>query len=262
MDEAIAARDGAIHEMGERFADVEAKIAEGIELIESQAVQLVGRQARIDELERIADRLAERLVGRERELERAREEIERLRSEAEHRVEALARIAEDLEGVRAQARGQATRIRLKALRDAAELTDRISELAKRPAGMRERLITAIEEALERLGAGDEEAGAFPAEENGSADREPGELFQGLVQVEIGPLSDFSQLVRFEDAAGAIGATSEISVRRFTRGRATLDLKLAQPVELLRELEERAPFEFRIRDTRSDRVILDVDDEER
>ncbi len=76
----------------------------------------------------------------------------------------------------------------------------------------------------------------------------------------GPLDDFSQLVGFEDAAGAIAATSEISVRRFTRGRATLEMKLAEPVELLRELEERAPFEFRVRDRRFDRLVLDVDAE--
>jgi hypothetical protein len=99
-----------------------------------------------------------------------------------------------------------------------------------------------------------------AESNGHVPRAPGDVFQGMVEVEVGPLSDFSQLLGFEDAAGAIGATSEISVTRFTRGRATLEVKLAEPVELLRELEERAPFEFRVRDTRSDRVVLDVDDE--
>jgi hypothetical protein len=35
-----------------------------------------------------------------------------------------------------------------------------------------------------------------------------------------------------------------------------------PVELLRELEERAPFEFKVRDTRGDGVILDVDEDGR
>jgi hypothetical protein len=88
------------------------------------------------------------------------------------------------------------------------------------------------------------------------------LFEGRIEVEIGPLDDFSQLVGFEDAAGAIGATSEISVKRFTRQRATLEMRLAEPVALLRELEERAPFEFRVRDTRSDRVVLDVDEDQR
>ena len=77
---------------------------------------------------------------------------------------------------------------------------------------------------------------------------------------MGPLSDFSQLVGFEDAANGIGATSEISVKRFTQGRATLELNLCEPVELLRELEDRAPFEFQVRDTREDRVVLDLDGE--
>jgi hypothetical protein len=33
------------------------------------------------------------------------------------------------------------------------------------------------------------------------------------------------------------------------------------VELLRELEERAPFDFVVRDTRRDGVVLDVDEDQ-
>ena len=40
------------------------------------------------------------------------------------------------------------------------------------------------------------------------------------------------------------------------------MRLAEPVALLRELEERTPFEFRVRDNRSDRVVLDVDEDRR
>ena len=83
----------------------------------------------------------------------------------------------------------------------------------------------------------------------------------MVEVEIGPLGDFSQLVGFEDAAGQIGATSEISVRRFSEGRATLAMRLDEPVELLRELEQRSPMEFRVRRTDGDRVVLDLDEEQ-
>ncbi len=36
------------------------------------------------------------------------------------------------------------------------------------------------------------------------------------------------------------------------------MKLNEPIELLRELEERAPFEFQVRDQRFDRLVLDVD----
>ena len=72
--------------------------------------------------------------------------------------------------------------------------------------------------------------------------------------------DSSQLVGFEDAAANIGATSEISISKFSKGRATLSMRLDEPVELLRELEQRSPLEFRVRRTDEDRVILDLDDE--
>jgi hypothetical protein len=85
-----------------------------------------------------------------------------------------------------------------------------------------------------------------------------DVFDGLIEVEVGPLSDFDQLASFEDAANGIGAAEEISVKRFTQGRATLEMHLSEPVALLSELEDRAPFEFTVRDTRSDRVVLDVD----
>ncbi len=86
----------------------------------------------------------------------------------------------------------------------------------------------------------------------------GNVFDGRVEVEVGPLSDFGQLASFEDAAGEIDAADEIAVKGFTEGRATLEMHLSEPIELLRELEERAPFEFTVRDTRDDRVVLDVD----
>jgi hypothetical protein len=65
---------------------------------------------------------------------------------------------------------------------------------------------------------------------------------------------------FEDAAAGIDGASEIKVRRFSDRRATVSMRLEGPVELLRELEERAPFDFVVRDTRGDGLVLDVDDD--
>ena len=245
VDEAIAARDFAIAER-----EVE---------IESQWAELADAQRRIGELERVANALSERVVERERELRALRAELAAAHGESDQMVRALGAIAEELAAVRGQARGQATRIRLKALRDAAEVSDRIAELAKRPAEARERLLEALGDAIGRLG-GDAEVGAGPRSNGHRPDADPDDVFQGLIEVEVGPLSDFSQLVGFEDAASGIGAAAEISVKRFTKGRATLEMNLAEPVELLRELEERAPFEFRVRDTREGRVVLDLDGE--
>ena len=79
-----------------------------------------------------------------------------------------------------------------------------------------------------------------------------------ISVDIGPFADFSQLVRFEDAANAIGATGDISIKRFSGGRAQIDVSLSEPVDLLRELEENCDLDFRVRSQSDDSLILDVD----
>jgi hypothetical protein len=231
---------------------------------------LSARDARIADLEAVAKRLSERVVDRERELRGLREELADLHAESEDGLRSIAALGRQLEELRGQARGQATRIRIRALRDAAELSERVSELAKRPGEAGGQLLETVQEAIGRLSEGAEvdwdraAAGRIrrPAVEasNGHVERDPEEIFEGLVHVEVGPLSDFSQLVLFEDAANGIGATSEISVTRFSDGRATLAMRLQEPVELLRELEERCDLEFKVRSQKSDHVVLDVDEE--
>jgi hypothetical protein len=128
---------------------------------------------------------------------------------------------------------------------------------------RDEAIAALAAAAKPEPAAEADAEPAGAAANGNghhAQARPADIFAGLVEVEVGPLSDFAQLVGLEDAMSEIGGTGEISVKRFTKGRATLEMHLREPVELLRELEERAPFEFRVRDTRDDRVVLDVDAE--
>ena len=180
--------------------------------------------------------LSAMVIEGEREIRGLRERLREANERYDRNVASLEAVSARLGEIQAQARGQATRIRMKALREAVEVGRRAQELSEAP---------------------DAPAGEATPEVNGHADTER-DVFEGLVRVEIGPLDDFSQLVGFEDAAGAINATSQISVRRFARGRATLEMKLEEPVELLRELEERAPFDFHVRDRRFDRVVLDVE----
>ncbi len=195
----------------------------------------------------MANRLSERVVEREDELRRLRAELARLSGEGDAHLATLTAVLGELEEVRRSARGQATRIRLAALREAAELSERVAEMTSRPARKRERMLEALTEAIARVGGDGEGEPAAPmaaqAATNGHRDVPAAELFDGLVEVEIGPLSDFSQLVGFEDAAKSIAATAEISVTRFSEGRATLELSLAEPVALLRELEDRCDLEF-------------------
>jgi hypothetical protein len=249
---------------GYRPGDVDEAIADREAALEAREAEVETGARRIRELDQVSAWLAERVVERERELRALRAELTQARERSDESLQTWAALADDLEAVRRQARGQATRIRLRALREAAELTQRIGELGGQQSEVRDGLIESLQEAIERVGADaeEEESRDLPgliAAANGHAERQPGELFEGRVEVEVGPLSDFSQLVGFEDAAGGIGAMSEISVTRFTQGRATLAMRFKQPVELLHELEQRAPFEFKVRDTRADRVVLDVDE---
>ena len=93
---------------------------------------------------------------------------------------------------------------------------------------------------------------------GSGERAPADgVYSGSVEVEVGPLRDFAQLTLFEDAASSIEAASDVQIRNFAGGRATFSMNFAQPVELVRVLEERTPFPFSVRDAGPDGIVLDV-----
>jgi len=226
VDAAMAARDARGWAL-ER--DAEDAIASGREAVDAAAraeVELSSLSAMVIERERA-------IRGLEQRLEEANERHERS-------IASLEAVSSKLDEIQAQARGQATRIRMKALREAVEVGRRAQELSE-----------AQESAAD--------AGSAAPDEIETIDEAARRLFDGIVKVEIGPLDDFSQLVGFEDAAGQIDATADISVERFSEGRATLSMRLDEPVDLLRELEERSPLEFRVRRTAGEGLILDVDD---
>ena len=208
------------------------------------------RDARLSRLEREAQRLAERVVEREKKLQEALRKP--VAAAAETNRVALSRALSSVEEIYGQARRQATRMRMKALEDAVQMAERVTELTNLRDDLGARIAELAEVARARLKIEAEEPRAIdpPA---GSSDG----TYAGRVEVEIGPLRDFAQLTGFEDAAAGIRGASEIYVKRFSRGRATVSMDLADPVELLRELEERAPFDFAVRDTRSDGLILDM-----
>jgi hypothetical protein len=184
--------------------------------------------------------LSAMVIEREREIRGLHERLVEADQRHDRSIASLETVSSKLGEIQAQARGQATRIRMKALREAVEVGRRAEELNEAQADV---------------------ATAQPATNGaGPIEQAAQNLFEGLVKVEIGPLEDFSQLVGFEDAAGRIDATSEILVERFSEGRATLSMRLNEPVELLRELEDRSPLEFKVRRSADDNLILDIDDD--
>jgi hypothetical protein len=192
------------------------------------------------ELEGETATLSGMVLEREREIRVLDQRLREANECHDRSIASLDAITGRLEELEAQARGQATRIRMKALREAVEVSKKVKAL------------TDAEPALQADAA---------AEPNGAAPEPADEgLYAGRVQLDIGPLSDFSQLVGFEDAVGQLGA-SEISVQRFSEGRATFSMNLDQPVDLLRELEERANIDFKVRHNAPDNLILDVDEDQ-
>lgn len=201
-----------------------------------------GRQGKaVAEMERELSSLSGMVIEREREIRGLSERLREANERHDRSIASLEAVSGRLEEIQSQARGQATRIRMKALREAVEVGRRVQELNEVQA--------AAAEAPAAEGAPN--GNGQPPDFNG--------VFEGLIKLEIGPLGDFSQLVGFEDAVGQVGA-SEISVERFSEGRATLSMRLDQPVELLRELEELSSLDFKVRHTAPDNLILDVDED--
>jgi hypothetical protein len=235
---------------GYRRDEVEAAISIGAAQIRDLERDLDRQREAVEGLERDAESLAGMVIEREREIRTLRERLTEANACHDRSIASLEAVSARLEDLQAQARGQATRIRMKALREAVEVSKRVKALTDahgaEPQAPGER---AVDGAVPgQNGAG---ANGHRVDSNG--------LFSGQVRLEIGPLGDFSQLVGFEDAVGRTGA-SEISIERFSEGRATLSMRLEEPTELLRELEDLSNLDFRVRHTAPDNLILDIDED--
>jgi chromosome segregation ATPase len=219
---------------GYRRAEVEDAISQRDARVLGLELTVDKQRASLSELEGETTSLHGMVLEREREIRCLNERLREANECHDRSIASLEAITSRLEEVEAQARGQATRIRMKALREAVEVSKKVKEL------------TEIEPALQA----EAEGGQEPAED----------LYEGKVKLEIGPLGDFSQLVGFEDAVGQIGA-SEIKVDRFSEGRATFSMQLNEPTDLLNELEELSDLDFKVRHNAPDNLILDVDEEQ-
>ena len=248
VDAAVAARDSHIAGLEQHSAG----LAEHHQALEAQS--LIQARA-IASHEADVSSLSGMVIERERTIRDLTERLEEANACHDRSIASLDAVSARLEELQAQARGQATRIRMKALREAVELSGKaraLAEVEEEPESEIAAEVAEIEEAAPQPTA------------NGNGHVEPGTswepgLYSGRVRLEIGPLGDFSQLVGVEDAVGRLGAT-DISVERFSEGRATFSMRLEQPVDLLRELEALAALDFKVRHTAPDNLVLDLEDD--
>ena len=246
VDTAINARDSHIAGLEQHSASLveQTQALEAQSLIQARAI--ASHEADLSSLSGM-------VIERERTIRDLTERLEEANACHDRSIASLDAVSARLEELQAQARGQATRIRMKALREAVELSGKAQALAEAEDEQPE-IATEVAEI--------EEAAPQPMT-NGNGLAESGAswepvLYEGKIRLDVGPLGDFSQLVGVEDAVGRIGAT-DISVERFSEGRATFSMRLEQPVDLLRELEALAALDFKVRHTAPDNVILDLED---
>jgi hypothetical protein len=281
------------------LADLEAEAGREAEVARAE-------RARAEGLELELERCRVNCFERDRRVARLEAELELSRSAVASQVRGLAALGVRLEELLIGARGQATRIRLQALREAAEVSLRARGVAAAHEEVTDPLLRSLGLAIDRVGTewnqaedaeardadaidvgGDDEARAGPSTGDelealeaavgaeasveqagtyapadvtarGAGSRNGHGSSPRRVSIDIGPFRDFSQLVGFEDAANAIGATGEIAIRRFSANRASIEVPLQEPVDLLAELERRCDLEFRVRSVDDDEIILDLD----
>jgi hypothetical protein len=274
---------------GYRPSEVERALADADSQAGRYAESSRAHEARAAELADTVAELRREAADRERRLTRLDAELGLVRSHAEHQLRGLAAIGAEIDELRVTARGQATRIRLEALREAAAVSEQAGKARGDEGDPGADLLRAVERAVERVAAewGEEPAASEPRRSlaavpevaaidpellppdlpgepritrasGAEADAEAIEAERELrINVDVGPFRDFSQLVRFEDAATEIPATREITIRRFSEGRASIEVLLAEPIDLLAELERCCDLDFTARSNEDTRLVLDV-----
>ncbi len=82
-------------------------------------------------------------------------------------------------------------------------------------------------------------------------------FEGAIVLDAGPFTDIAALSAFEQGLARVPAAEDVYVSGFEGNRALVELRLAQPVALVREMRAAVPAGFTVTDAAAGRLRLDV-----
>ena len=189
-----------------------------------------------------AGALSGMVIEREREIRILNGRLREANERHDRSIASLDAVSARLEEMQAQARGQATRIRMKALREAVEVSRRVQALTE----------------AEELGSAEPPATRDGHATNGTGDRLRRPL-RGPDQARDRPAGGFLPAGRLRGCGRADRRLRDLG-RTLLRGpRDPLDAP-GQPVELLRELEELSRSTSRSATPPPDNLILDLDED--
>jgi hypothetical protein len=264
---------------GHRTSDVELVTAywrAAMERLESEVKHATERAADLEVELRILRTRLEEYVRRETEVKQALADVEARALEIEADAKARGR-----EVVR-EAEEHAARLRMEALQRLTQTGDELERLL----AARESFVTSIRAALEQIepalravetgparrGAppsepppseqaaksNDETAAAPLAEElrrRAVEGDERDRVYEGRVELDVGPFHDFGELSSFARTIRRIPAVADVDVGAFADGRATLGLTLGVPVVLGRALAETVSSAFEVDAAEEQRIAI-------
>jgi hypothetical protein len=85
------------------------------------------------------------------------------------------------------------------------------------------------------------------------------LFEGHVELGVGPFYDIVSLSAFESRLASLPYVVEASVRRFEASHAVVDVRLSAPLALVRELRRTTDTDFSVREVADGRILLTFDE---
>lgn len=221
--------------LGYRREDVDAAIAIRDTRVAEWERAVAERDGRLQTADAELNCLSGMVLERERESALLRDQLREAEERHERSLEKLEVIIQRVEELQVAARGQATRIRMKALREAVEVSERAQSLTQR---------------MDFAGHGGAPGGS-------EVEVEEIPLQEGRVEVEVGPLSDFSQLLVFQESAEGLPEVDGVRLERFSDGCATLSINLREPTDLGAALQEAAPLALQQRDATTSTLAFDV-----
>jgi hypothetical protein len=83
------------------------------------------------------------------------------------------------------------------------------------------------------------------------------MFDGRVELLVGPFDDFASLSAFERALGSLPKIEDVYIRRFADDRATIDVTLQEPASLIEDMTKRLPYRLDVQHADVDRIAVTV-----